>query len=695
MAQHRLQPLLCPRSIAVVGASPKQDTFGWRSYRGVVDCGYDGAIHLVNPGYEEIDGRPCHPNLAAIGAPVEHAMLNVANARLEAVFDDAIANGVKAVTIFASCYLEGDTDPPLLARLRRKAREAGLLVCGGNGSGYLNREEKTQVALGGLSGGLESGPITLISQSGSIYGGLLQNDGRLAFNLAVTAGQEIATTTADYMDYALELPSTRAIAIFMETIRDPDAFRAAAEKARERDVPVVVLKAARTEASIQMAVSHSGALAGDDDAYNALFERLGVIRVYDLPEMVATLQMAVQPRRFAPGKLVAITDSGGEREHLTDIATDAGVSFAKIAPETTAKLTQRLEYGLDPVNPLDAWGTGRDYVGIFLDCWRALMSDPDAAAGAWIADIRDGEFFRSAFVEGAAEIARDTGTPMAFVNCVPGGVVHETSRWLTGLGVPLIDGMRPAMTAMAAMTAWRDHRPADQMTPPEPPSSDVVSRWRELLVTGEALDEAEGLSLAGDFGLPVPAATIVGSADEATAAAEAIGGPCVLKTAMPGIQHKSDVGGVALGLADADAVRAAWFDMNGRLGPRCLIAPMAPRGVEMVFGLVRDPQFGPMVVVGTGGIFVEVLKDAAMALPPFDNAFARSLIDRLKGRPLLDGARGRPAVDVDALSEALARFSVLAAELGDSIQELDLNPVIAGPDGVTAVDALVVPNTKT
>ena len=231
------------------------------------------------------------------------------------------------------------------------------------------------------------------------------------------------------------------------------------------------------------------------------------------------------------------------------------------------------------------------------------------------------------------------------------------------------------------------------MTPPAPPSDDIIEGWDKRLGQGTPLDEQEGLALAHDFGIATPAAVIVESAEAAAEAAARIGGACVLKTAMPGIQHKSDVGGVALNLPDADAVRSAYDTMASSLGPRCLIAPMAPKGVEMVFGLVRDPQFGPMVLVGAGGIFVEVLKDSVMALPPFDTAFARSLLDRLQARPMLDGVRGVPAADIDALAETLARFSVLAATLGDRIAELDLNPVIAGPDGAIAVDALVVPHT--
>lgn len=695
MIQHRLQPLLAPRSVAIVGASPKRESFGWSCYRALVEAGFEGELFLVNPGYDEIDGRPCVPSLQAIGRPVEHAILNVANARLEDVFDDTIAAGIPAATVFASCYLEGDGDPPLLQRLRLKARQAGLLVCGGNGSGFYNRVHKAHCTLAGGRGGPEIGAVTLISQSGSVYLGMVHTDGRLDFNLTVSSGQEIATSAADYMDFALELPSTRAIALFLETVRDPEGFVAAAGKALQRGVPVVALKVARTEASARMAVSHSGALAGDDAAYDAVFERYGIMRVADMDAMIATLQLAIQPRPMVAGGLVAITDSGGEREHLTDLAGDAGVPFAAISRATSARLAERLDYGLDPVNPLDAWGTGKDYAPIFLDCWKALMEDDAAACGLWVADLRDGEKYRTVFTHSAHEIAAATAKPMAFVTCVPNGIGHETARRLKQLGTPLIDGLGPAVTAVARHMTWARLREEGPLRPPAPPADGVVTRWRARLTSAAPLDEADGLALAAAFGVPVVAHEVVEDAAAAAAAADRLGYPVVLKTALAGIRHKSDLGGVRLGLGDGATVAAAWDELAARLGPRCLVAPMAPAGTEMVFGMVSDAQFGPLVLVGAGGIFVELLKDVALAVPPFDAAVARRLIDRLKARPLLDGRRGRPAADVDALAEALARFSVLAASLGGSLAELDLNPVIAGPGGAVAVDALVVPRPTT
>lgn len=690
LSEHRLTPLLAPGSVAVVGASPKPGSFGWSSYRALVDAGYEGEVHLVNPRYDAIDARPCVPSLRELSG-VDHAVLVVSNARLERVLDDAIAAGIPAVSIFASACLEGDRDPPLLERLRRKARAAGLLVCGGNGTGFWNRDHKVCCALVGYGGEKGGGPITLIAQSGSIYGSLMQNDGRLAFNLSVSSGQEIATTSADYMDYALELPATRAIGLFLESVRDPAAFMAVAEKARAAGVRVVALKVARSDAGARMALSHSGALAGNDEACSAAFERAGVARVQEVDELIATLQLAAQPRAMVPGGLVAITDSGGEREHLADLAADAGVPFADIAPATRERLAARLEYGLEPDNPLDAWGTGNGYVSIFADCFSALVADDAAALGMWVADLRDGQALREPFISAARGVAQSSAKPVVFASCVPQGVAHETARRLRELGIPLIDGLRPALAAVSHAMRWEARDRRAPALPPPPPPGETLVRWRERLATGPAPDEAEGLLLLRDFGLATVEARVVEDEDAASEAARRLGPPVAVKSAAPGIAHKSDVGGVITGLESAEAARAAYRACRARLGARCVVESMAPPGVEMLFGLIRDPHFGPLVLVGAGGVLAELLDDVAYAIPPFDAAEARRLLARLGVRRLLAGTRGRPATDIEALAEAFARFSVLAATLGDLLAAFDVNPVIAGPRGAFAADALVAP----
>jgi len=278
--------------------------------------------------------------------------------------------------IFASCYLENDSDPPLTQRLAALARAAAMPICGGNCMGFYNETSHTWICGFPAPREPHQGGIALISHAGSVFGALAHNDPRLKFNLVISAGQELVTSAADYLDYALEQPETRVVGLFLETVRDPAKFLAALDKAAAREIPVVALKVGRTEASAALAMSHSGAIAGNDAAYQALFDRYGVLRVSNVDEMATTLLFFQQGRRARAGGLAAIHDSGGEREMVMDLAEDHRVPFARINSETVAKLSARLEFGLQPVNPLDAWGTGRDFVDLFADCLVALMAGP-------------------------------------------------------------------------------------------------------------------------------------------------------------------------------------------------------------------------------------------------------------------------------------------------------------------------------
>ena len=688
--EHRLTPLLAPRSMAFVGASTRPHSVGNQMIKEANSYGFKGPIYPVNPKYETVEGLTCYPSLADLPGPVDHVVIAVANPRVEAQLAAAAEIGARAATVFASGYYEGDTEPPLTERIRDIAKDAGMQMCGGNCIGFYNFEAGACASSYSAGGHGEPGHITLVTHSGTLLWPLVEAEHRLSYNLAVSSGQELVTTAADYLDYALDRPSTRLVAMFLETVRDPEGFIAGLEKARARDVPVVVLKVGRTAESAALAVSHSGAIAGDDAAYQAVFDRYGVARVDDVQEMAATMMLMSHERRPAKGGIAAMLDSGGIREMLIDLAAIEGVPIADIAAGTRDRLASKLHYGLEPINPLDAWGTDEGSDAVFGECFQALVDDDDTALAVLVTDRnRDGSVWGS-YTDICERAAAHSTKPVILITNHKGSAVDPGEVTLARRGLPILDGLAPALSAIRHAFAYRDGRARADSAPPAPPEADLVDRWRARLGDGEPLDEADALALIGDFGVPVVPATVAEDAEAAVAAAEALGYPVALKTAMPGLAHKSDTGGVALGLADSDAVRAAHADMAARLGSRVVIQPMAAKGVEMVLGMARDAQFGPLVMVGAGGILVETLKDTRFALPPFGVDYARRLIDGLKVRPLLDGLRGAPAADVDALAEALARFSVLAVTLGEVIAEIDVNPFIAGPAGPIAVDALVV-----
>jgi acetate---CoA ligase (ADP-forming) len=693
-ARTPLERMLEARSVAVVGASGREGTAGHQTLLELRKGGFAGAVYPVNPKYDELLGHRCYPSIEQVPEAVDLAVISLANEQLESTLSACAKAGVASAVVYASGFEEPlDGVSPLIERLAAIARKAGMALCGGNCMGFVNVERGLR-ATGWLEPErLEPGSIAFVSHSGSAFAAMLHNLRELRFNVAISAGQEFVTTVVDYVRYALALESTKAIGLFLEAIRDPAGFREIMAVASARDVPVVALKVGREALTRRLVESHSGALAGADGAYEAVFEAEGVHRVRSLDEMADALALFVSGRRAGPGGLASLHDSGGERAMLVDLAGEAGVPLATIAPETSARMAELLDPGLLPVNPLDFWGTGRDAGAVIAGCERALLEDPGVAALAFTVDLTTDDDPAEGYVASFLEVWPETDKPMAMVSNLASAIDRGDTRRLHDAGAPVLEGTLTGLTAFRHLFEHRDRRALPPLDGVSPVSADVRERWTGRLATGEPFDEREALALLGEYALPVVANDVVESPDGAVAAAEALGFPVALKTAMPGITHKSDVGGVEVGLSGRDAVAEAYERLRESLGPRVLVAAMAPAGVEIHLGVVRDEQFGPLVLVAAGGIFVEVLEDRCLALPPLDRARARRLVDRLKVRPLLDGIRGAPA-DVDALVEAIVAMSWLANDLGDELDAVDANPVICGPVGCVAVDALVIPRAR-
>ena len=682
--------MLEARSIALVGASARPGSLGARMVAQVARSPSRPRTYLVNPRYAEIDGQPCLPRLADVPEPVDLVLLAVPDSALEEQLSHAAARGDRSAIIFGYAH-----DLPAAGGLKNRlaaiATSAGMAMCGPACMGYLNVARGLR-AVGYLEPDpVPAGPVALITHSGSVWFAMNRARRGFGFSLLVSSGQELVTTTAAYARYALQLAETKVLALVLEAIRDAAELRAVLGSAQARDVPVVLLSAGGSETGKAMVSAHSGALAAADGAWEALAGAYGIHHVRDLAELADTLELFSSGRRAAPGAGVAtVHDSGLERAHVADLAAELNVPFAPISQATADRLTAVLETGLAPANPLDAWGTGRDAEPLFAECLSAMAADPAVAAVALAVDLvpeLDGD---QSYPQAVLTAASGTTKPVAVLAGLPAAVDPVAAAGLRARGVPVLEGTRSGLLALRHLL---DHA-APGEPPPGPVLADPLSarrrRWAPVLAEGRP-SGAVLLDLLRDYGIPAVRARSVCTRAGAVAAAAEIGYPVVVKTDEPRIAHKSDVGGVRLGLGDPEAVGAAYDDLAARLGPRMLVCQTAAPGTELALGITRDPALGSLLVISAGGLLIELFAERAVLLAPVTRSAALAAVRRLRIAPVLAGARGQPAADLGVIAGIIVALSGLACDLGDMLDALDVNPLICGPAGAVAADVLAVP----
>jgi len=694
MTEHYLDPLLRPARIALVGASEREGTPGARLAEMVVNSDFSGEVYLVNPRSPEILGRKVLPTIEALPAGIDHVVIALGNEHLESALQAAIKQGVRAATIYSSGILGNDAEPKLIERLSAMARGAGMHVCGLNGMGFYNVGANLYAGIFPRNEAIIKGEISYIAQSGSAFTTLCHNGCRLGFNLCVSAGNELTTSVADYMDWSLEQADTRVIGLFLETVRDPQAFVAALEKANKKSIPVVVLKIGKSPLGASMALTHTGAIAGNHAVFEALFKRHGVIEVGDFDEMASILMLLQSGREAADGGFAAAFESGGFRELVTDEAYELGIEFAPLEHATIAELEKHLDPGLKAENPLDAWGSHERFEERFEACMNALMQDPNVAAGAFISNYRDGYYLSEAIYRAVESVSRKTDKPIALATCYSDLDNAGICRRAHAAGIPVIDGAHQALLAFRHLFDYhrfrrRPARALSQASQNQP----RLETWRQKLATHgpRSLGESDALDLLADLGMPVVRHETVKNRAELLAAAADIGYPLVLKTAMGGLDHKSDSNGVFVNIGTEVELLLHYEDLCNRLGPDALLSRMLGGGVEIGLGTLNDAQFGPIVMVAAGGVLIELLSDRAVAMCPVDAIEADELLSSLEADRLLRGIRGAAAVNRRCLIESIVRLSQIAWELRDCIESIDINPVIATSNDSLAVDALITP----
>lgn len=676
-----LQPLLEPRSIALIGASKRANSFGRAMLEMALAGGFQGDIFPVNPKYEILSSVECYPNLNALPVVVEHVVLGIANERVEDCLFEAIEHGAKAVTIFADCY--GTTLP---SRIKAIAKESGILICGPNTMGFHNLNCGLRVTPFPAPTDLVQGGISMILQSGSVMGALAHNDQRLRFNLLVSSGSEFVVSAADYLNWALEQPTTRVVGLFLESVRNPAEFLNALERARRRNIPVVMLKVGRTAVSQRMAASHTGAIVGHHGVFEAVMNEAGVHLANNMDEMAASLQLFSQGRNAAAGGVASIHDSGGERELFADLASDIKLPLATLSEQTVAKIAPNLEPGLTAENPLDAWGSGSGAETTFQNALQAMMEDETVALGLYVLDWRDHYYLHEMHERILINTAKTTDKPIAAVSNYAMTHDQALARRLTEEGIPLLKGTRESLVAAKHLLNKRDYQPASQAQhQPHPDLANIRHKFKQQ----ERIGEASGFSLLSAYGISTPAHMTVGDQGAAVIAAEQLGYPVVLKTANTDIAHKTEVNGVKLNLKNATKVKQAYMDLAERLGPDVLVCKMHKGETEWVIGVINDRDFGPAVMIAPGGVMVELLDERIILMAPFDAATVAMKLHQLRATRMLTGYRGRKSLAFDSLCGAAARISQLAVDFQDQIEELDINPVLVSEQQVVAVDVLI------
>jgi acyl-CoA synthetase (NDP forming) len=662
-----LQPLLAPGSVAVIGASGRPGRPGYA----VLDClrqiGFAGNVYPVTPSYEEILEWPCLPDVAEVPEAFDLAVVGGASERLESSLTGAIEAGARSALVF------GRADD--LERVRGIAEDAGIPLLGPATMGYVNSRGRSSITWMPPVN-TEPGSIAVIAQSGTIFLEANTSDARLGFSLTVHPGQEAVVDAAQLIEYALGLPETRVLGLYLETVTRPDAFEQALALAETRGVPVVAIRAGRTGRSAAQIETHAGRLAGGYAAFEALFRRYGVAFAHSMDEFWTTLACFAHPRPFAPGGVAALLDSGGERALLLDHADEDQVGLAELSDTTQKRLATLLGPNLSTQNPLDIWDGHPDMQGHATDCLRVVVEDDAVSAalvfcdyGATDTDPPNG--FPEALADSCRTVSAETDKPIFAATYSSRQLSPGTMIRLARDGIQTLDGMQMALLAAKHAQAYRD-RP----------------QWGEPLTAGPVEPAADPLAFLRSAGLPVVESIEAADEESAAAAAAAHGYPVVLKTNEE-IAHKSDVDGVLVDLATEDALRAGYRDFAERLGPRVTVAPLVRGDVELALGIVGD-QFGPMLMVSAGGTLVELLDDRAWLLAPASAEEIEFALGGLRVARVLAGVRGKQPCDVAGFCELASRLSSVAFELRDSIQEIDVNPVIVGPDGCTIVDALIV-----
>lgn len=705
-----LTGLIAPRSVALVGATDHPTSFGGRVFRQMTNFGFTGKIYPVNPRLRAIDGHECFPAVRSLPETPDHVGITVSTARVFDVLEECAAIGVKFATVYTGGFAEMGTaeGKARQARLVEFARQSGMRIMGPNCNGVVNFVDGFAMTSTAAIKGQRQPPgnVGIVSHSGGL--GQINVMWRaqeigLGISYQASCGNEADIDTLDFVQFMLRSEATDVILLATEGFKSRKKLEAIAREAAEREKPIVVLKFGRTDAGVRAAASHTGAVAGDDAVCDAILRQYGLIRVYECNELYETAVLLRQRRWPRGRKAAAVSPTGGNIVQVADAGTSFGVSWSPYTDATQAVLTELLPGYGKVSNPTDMTSLATGDQALYRRALNAIAADErvdvvvPVFASVSRADLQRGADFISSC---------DKPAIMLWV----GGCTDDvqfTPRAFIRDGIAVYRDATPCMRAVRAACDFGDHvrGQAGRAAGLRRPAGIERAKAAALLsAAGKQLTEREAKQVLEAYGFPTTRERVAGTREEAIAFARTFSGPVAIKVDSPDIAHKTEANAIRLGV-QGDAEVAAAFDAvlaaarayspEARLNG-ALVQEMVQPGVEMILGILRDPVFGPVVAVGMGGIYVEVLKDMAYRAAPVTQDDARNMLRELRCAKLLDGVRGAPPRDADAVADLIVRLSWFAHDFADEVTELDINPLVVFEQGAGArvVDALIVQDVK-
>jgi acetyltransferase len=702
-----IHAMLHPRNIVLVGATDKPGNYAERIWNNLVKYGYEGALYPVNAKRDVIWGVTCYKDFASLPEKPDHVLVLVPARFAVQVIRDAAAAGARSATIVTSGFseLQDEESQKLAAELQQAVRETGLAVTGPNCLGNLSAGEKLFTNIDDRVVTMEQGAVAIAGQSGAIVMAIRQalEDRGVGVGYMVTTGNEAGLETPDLMRYFAADPSIRVIVVYLEGVRNTKAFRDACKAARAAGKPVIALKLGASEGGRAAAMAHTGALAGSIETFDAIATREGVIRARGLDELIETTECFVHAALPKGDRLAAVSLSGGKRGMLIDAFYAAGLSFAPLSPHASGELAKMLGPGSIVGNPLDAGFAAVVDPTVYMRSIKLMIDDPEIDVVIIDSELPKAPHEqRERNLRMVDEMASRAAKPVIYISAMSIGFTEFTKALRKSLPhLTVMQGLDRAVTAIKSLLDYAKLRKdvPDVVASSKPAARAVLEKTLKA-ATGAALDEVASKKLLKAYGIPISREGIAQTAAEAAKLARQIGFPVVAKVVSAEILHKSDIGGVVLNLNSAAEVKKAFGDITARVKklkgkPKLdgiLIAQQVKADLELVVGASLDAEMGPVVLFGTGGIDIELMKDVALAGAPLDAAEARHLIGRTKAGVKIHGYRGKPPLHEASAVKALVGLSNLITDAGDRIASIDVNPFLINAKTGVAVDALIVLN---